>query len=124
MSSLVRSAGTESLTGIHWFAGVLATLTGIIHLYVGVVDGRPPITLAGIGFFVGMAVVLLGYRRRRVYIAGIVYTVLQIVLWAVNYGIVEGGAFTAVGILDKVVQLALVGALVYLYRYPTPDTAL
>jgi ABC-type amino acid transport system permease subunit len=101
---------TESVTSVHWVAVALAVLTGVIHVYVGAVRGRPSLLLAGLGFFGGIGLFLNGYRRRPLYVVGIVYVLIQIVIWT----IVNAGEYTTIGIVDKGVQLMLVGLLAYL----------
>jgi len=89
---------------------VLALLgvTAVTHLYAGVVEGAPPVLLAGVGFIGGMVLYLRGVRRHALTIAAIPYTAVQIPLWYVA----KAGNFTAVGYLDKAVQLVLVVLLV------------
>ena len=108
---------TDSLTGLHWLAIVLSVVTGVIHLVLGVRFAPEPLgvsfLLAGVGFLVGVALVLFDVRRRQVYLLGIPFTALQVVLYfVVNWPDVV----SPIGIGDKVVQVVLVGALVALYR--------
>lgn len=102
---------TESLTDFQWAAVGLAVLTGLIRIYVGTVRGRPSLLLAGLGFFGGIGLFLTEYRRRSLYIAGIVYILVQIVLWT----IVNTGEYTTIGFVDKSIQVILVGLLAYLH---------
>lgn len=102
---------TTSLRSAHWAALALALLTGVIHLYVGWERGRPSLALAGLGFFSGIAVFLRGYRRPLLYVLGVGYVVVQIVLWAVF----NAGEYTAIGYADKTVQAFLVALLASLY---------
>jgi hypothetical protein len=110
MSSRLRTA---SLTPLHWLAVALAALTGLIHVGIGIQFGDVLLLLAGLGFFGAIVLFLLDVNRRLLYLAGVPYTGLQFVLYFVqNWPNVVSPA----GILDKVVQLALVVALVVLYR--------
>ena len=109
--SSTRSFGTESITTLGWLAVALVVVTGAIHVYAGVVEGRIPVALAGVGFFGALALYLLNYRRRLLYLVGIVYTAVQLPLWYV----VKAGEFTTVGYVDKAVQVVLVLLLAYLY---------
>lgn len=102
---------TASLTGVHWLAVVLVVITGVLHVYAGVVDGRAPLVLAGVGFLVATVLFLADYRRRLLYLVGIVYTFVQIPIWYV----VKAGEYTTIGYVDKVAQVILVVVLVYLY---------
>lgn len=111
MASTIKSIKTESLTPIHWLVVGLIVITGVIHLYAGFVEGRIPVTLAGVGFLAGVGLFLFDYRRRVLYLVGIVYTGIQIPLWYVA----KVGDFTLLGYADKVVQIVIIALLVYLY---------
>lgn len=101
---------TQSLTTIHWFALLLVLLTGVIHVYAGVVEGRVPVSLAGVGFLGAAVLFLLDYRRSLLYPVGILYTAVQFPLW---YGL-KAGEFTTLGYVDKVIQAVIVLVLAYL----------
>jgi hypothetical protein len=110
------SLRTESLTTLHWVGVVLAAVTGVIHLFLGVSFIDSPLgwsfLFAGVGFLGGAGAVLVDYRRRLVYLLGIPFTAGQIVYWyAVN-----APDFGTLGIVDKVVQVLFVVVLVVLYR--------
>lgn len=108
---------TESLTRLHWVGIVLAIITGVVHLYFGVlaldtVQGAS-FVLAGIAFFVAVLLLLLDFRRRLLYLVGIPFTGIQVVLYFLfNWPDVLGPG----GIGDKVVQVSLIVILVVLYR--------
>lgn len=119
---------TKSFTGLHWLAVVLAAVTGLIHLFLGVTGllGSEVIgtglgiafLLAGLGFFGWIWLVLVDYRRRLLYAAGIPYTAIQIVLWyAFNFDSVSDMLANAgtMGYVDKVVQVVLIVVLAVLY---------
>jgi hypothetical protein len=108
---------TESLTRLHWVGIVLAIITGVVHLYFGVlaletVQGVS-FVLAGIAFFVAILLLLLDFRRRLLYLVGIPFTGIQVVLYfAFNWpNVLSPG-----GIGDKVVQVTLIAILIVLYR--------
>jgi hypothetical protein len=108
---------TGSLTGLHWLAILLSVVTGVIHLVLGVSFAPSPLgvsfLLAGVGFLVAVALVLVDVRRRQLYLLGIPFTALQVVLYfVVNWPDV----LSPVGVADKVAQVVLVAALVVLYR--------
>lgn len=115
MSSFETSIRTESLTPLHWVGVVLAVVTGVIHLFLGINFITQPIGWsflgATLGFFAGVAAVLLDFRRRLVYVLGIPFTAGQIVLWYV----VNSPDFSPLGIGDKVVQVALIVVITVLY---------
>lgn len=109
---------TASLTTAHWVGIALAAISGLVHLVLAVIwPGtvlRISFALAGLGFFGGIALVALNYRRRLLYLLGIHYTGVQIVLW---YLIVEPtlGTVGALDAIDKLTQVLLIGLLAYLY---------
>ena len=105
----------ESLTALHWLGILLAVVTGVLHLYLGVSFVTEPLgwsfLAAGIGFFVGAGAVVREYRRRIMYLLGIPFTGGQIVAWY----LVNAPNFSPLGIGDKVVQVILIVVLVVLY---------
>jgi hypothetical protein len=90
---------------------VLLAFTGVTHLYAGVVEGAPPVLLAGLGFFGGIGLYLRGYRRRLLTAAAVPFTAVQIPLWYV----VKAGNYTTVGYVDKVAQVLLLVCLGLLF---------
>jgi hypothetical protein len=102
---------TESLTMTHWFAILLVLATGVLHVYAGIVEGRIPVSLAGVGFLVAVTLFLANYRRSLLYPVGIVYTAVQIPLWYV----VKAGEYTTLGYVDKAIQAVLIVVLAFLY---------
>jgi hypothetical protein len=108
---------TESLTRLHWIGIVLALVTGVVHLYFGVLAldtlQGASFVLAGIAFFVAVLLLLLDFRRRLLYLVGVPFTGVQVVLYFVlNWpNVLNPG-----GIADKVVQVALIAILIVLYR--------
>jgi hypothetical protein len=115
---------TDSLTTLHWFAIALAALSGVIHLFLGVsgVTGTyisdqlgVAFLLAGLGFFGAVVLFLLDYRRRDLYLVGIPYTALQIVLYLwINQRV--DPALSPTEAIDKAAQILLIVVLVVLYR--------
>ncbi len=108
---LGRSVETDSLSTTHWLAILLVLVTGVIHIYSGIVEGRIPVTLAGVGFLAAVVVFLFDYRRSLLYLVGVLYTAVQLPLWYVA----KAGEFTTLGYIDKTVQVALILLLAYLY---------
>ncbi|ERH13873.1 MAG: hypothetical protein J07HB67_00126 [halophilic archaeon J07HB67] len=88
----------------------LLTLTGVFHLYAGIVEGAPPVLLAGLGFFGGVGLYLWGWRRQLLTVAAIPFTAIQIPLWYV----VKAGNFTPVGYADKFTQVVAIAVLIIL----------
>lgn len=98
------------LTGAHWVAVALIVVTGVLHIYAGIVEGRIPVALAGVGYAGALVLFFLNYRRKLLYAIGIPYTAIQIPLWIVvksEYGVVD--------YVDKAVQVVLIAVLAYLY---------
>lgn len=117
---------TESLTTLHWTAVGLAIITGIIHLALGVMyfPGTLPISflLAGFGFFGGVVLFLHDYRRRLLYLVGIPFIVLQIVLYLLINQQADPAVSPIEGI-DKVAQVLLIVLLVVFYRRETESNS-
>lgn len=115
----MTSLETESLTPLHWLAVVLAFVTGAIHFVLGIqfFPGAQPVAflLAGLGFFGAMVLFLLDYRRRLLYIVGVPFVALQIVLWLWLNQRVQP-AVSPIEVIDKGSQVLLIALLVVLYR--------
>jgi hypothetical protein len=109
--ALDASLETGSLSRTHWLVVLFALVTGGIHVYAGLVEGRTPVLLAGVGFFGAVVLFLVDYRRSLLYVLGIVYTAVQLPLWYV----VKAGEYTTLGYADKLIQVILIVLLVYLY---------
>ena len=93
VQALDASLETGSLTRTHWLAVLFALGTGGIHVYAGLVEGRIPVLLAGVGFFGAVVLFFVDYRRTLLYILGIIYTAVQFPLWYV----VKAGEYTTLG---------------------------
>lgn len=110
---------TETLTSLHWIAVALSAISGIIHLALGVMffPGIQPVAfvLAGLGFFGAIALFLLDYRRRLLYLVGVPFIGLQIVLYLILNQQVDP-AISPVEAADKAAQAVLIVILVLLYR--------
>lgn len=107
----------QSLSSLDYVAVVLAATTGVIHLYEGVEDWGEGVigilfVLAGLGFFGAIGLLLLGFRKRPLYLAGIVYTGIQFVAYFV---LRWPDVSEAIGLFDKAVQFALIVVLAALY---------
>jgi hypothetical protein len=88
----------------------LVVITGGLHLFAGVVEGRAPVALAGIGYAGALVLFFLNYRRRLLYLIGIPYTAVQFPLW-----IVAKSEYGTIDYVDKAVQVLLILVLIYLY---------
>ncbi|MGB9957358.1 hypothetical protein ACOZ4B_13335 [Haloferax prahovense] len=117
-----RGAG-DGLTRLHYVGVGLAAVTGVIHLVLGAgalaASLADPLGIAFIGAAAGFAAGIVGILRgderlrSRVVLLGIPFTAGQVVLYvALNWPDIFGIG----GIVDKLVQLALLAVLVELYR--------
>lgn len=110
----------SSITTTHWVAIGLAIVTGLVHLVLGI--GFLPhwmgvvFVLAALGFFGAIVLFWLDFRRRLLYLAGVPYTGVQIVLWYALNQPMTVGDLTPAEVIDKVAQVLLIGTLVVLYR--------
>jgi hypothetical protein len=87
-------------------------------VYAGIVEGRIPVALAGVGYAGALVLFLSDYRRRLLSLIGIPYTAVQFPLWIVaksEYGVVD--------YVDKAVQAVLILVLIYLYLNTPSDPA-
>jgi peptidoglycan/LPS O-acetylase OafA/YrhL len=117
--SVTDRIDTSSLTWIHWLAGALALLSGVIHLVLGIQFwGDPtsgPFVLAGLGFFAGVGLALVDYRRRLLYLVGVVFVLAQVVAYYyINH--LNDPAISPVEGIDKAAQVVLIVLLLVLYR--------
>ena len=112
----------QTLTPLHYLGVLLAVVSGLIHLRLGVGFISSPLGIsflfAGIVFLAAAAAILANYRRRLLYGLGIPFTAGQIVIWyVVNFPV--GSVPTDVGTLgaiDKIAQVLLVVVLIALLQ--------
>lgn len=99
------------MSRMHWLGASLAAITGAVHLYMYWSQEYLPFLLAGLGFFGAVALLVVGFHRRLLYVVGVPYTLAQIGAW-LAFDMPE----FYLGVADKLVQVALIAVLVYLYR--------
>lgn len=116
----MESLNAGSLSGLEWLGLLFAAVSGAVHLVIGVGMLPSPLAvsfvLAGLGFAGAIALILLDRRRRLVYAAGVPFVGLQIGLWAVLNGVLNGTlivAIDAIQVVDKVAQVGLVALCLY-----------
>jgi|AntRauTorcE11898_2_1112593.scaffolds.fasta_scaffold18446_2 hypothetical protein len=111
------SYGIESLSSLDWIAIVLALATGVIHLYLYMTEDWLPLLLAGAGFLgaVGLLIALPNYRH-WLYPVGALFVAAQIA----GYLLLPLGPLW-IGVLDKVIQVALIVVLIQLFRISGRD---
>lgn len=100
-----------SVSSVHLFVALLALFTAAVHLYLFLEHGSLIMLFAGLGFLGGIGLFFVGINRQYLYLFGILFTAVQILLW-VNDGMPHLGSF---GLIDKVVQTLLIVTLGYLY---------
>ncbi|WP_227356045.1 DUF7475 family protein [Haladaptatus salinisoli] len=100
-----------SVSSVHLFVALLALFTAAVHLYLFLEHGSLIMLFAGLGFLGGIGLFFVGINRQYLYLVGILFTAVQILLW-VNDGMPHLGSF---GLIDKVVQTLLIVTLGYLY---------
>ncbi|MFB6139300.1 MAG: hypothetical protein ABEJ26_02555 [Halosimplex sp.] len=106
------SYGVGSLRTLDWVAIALATVTGVTHLYLYTTEDWLPFLLAGAGFFGAIALlVALPRYRHWLYPLGALFVLSQIV----GYLLLPLGPLW-LGVLDKVIQVALIAVLAQLFR--------
>jgi hypothetical protein len=120
MSLIDSRLSLSSLTPLHWLGILMALISAVIHLVLGV-SFLPhwmgfTFLLAAGGFLGGIVLLLVGFRRRLLYLVGIPYTAVQIVGWYVVNQPAGVADLTASGVIDKVAQLVLIVVVVVLYR--------
>lgn len=98
------------MTSAHWVGALLATVTGVIHLYLFWEQGFPGFLFAGVVYLAAVVAVLLNLYRRVLYVLGVPFTAGQIALW-----FVQGMPDMSIAIVDKPVQVLLILVLVYLF---------
>ena len=107
-----------SFTNLQWLAVALVVVTGVLHVYAGLVEGRIPVALAGVGYAGALVLFLFDYRRRLFYLIGIPYTAVQFPLW-----IVAKSEYGTIDYVDKAVQVVLILVLIYLYLNTPSESA-
>jgi|AntRauTorcE11898_2_1112593.scaffolds.fasta_scaffold63400_1 hypothetical protein len=101
---------SRKMSWAHWVAAALATLTGVIHLFLYWNQGFVAFLFAGVVFLGAVAALLLNVYRRLLYALGIPFTAGQIAIWAA-----QGMPDMGVAIFDKPIQLVLILVLGYLF---------
>ena len=118
------SAAPQSLGSLHYAGILLAVVSGVIHLVLGVNFAPSGMGIAflfaGVVFLAAVVGVVRNYRRRLLYQLGLPFTAGQIGLWYVVNFVSGSKSFPAdvgtLGAVDKVTQVLLLGVLVLLLR--------
>ena len=118
----MAESGVRAATGLTPLRGgivVLALATAIIHIVLAVPLNLIGFYLNGVGYIVLAAALCLpqaGRYRRPIRWLFMGYTALTIVLW-----IVLGWPYTAIGYIDKAIEIALLGLLSVDHRRSSHD---
>ena len=108
---------TATLTPLHWLAGLLVVVTGLIHLVLGIVSLPDTLgiafVLAGLGYAGGLYLALIDWRRPAVYLVGVLFTAVQVVAYyVINF---QNDGLSPIEGVDKAAQLLLIVVLLVLY---------
>jgi len=109
------SLDLEELTPLHWVGIVAALVTAGVHLVLAFDTGGTYGALflvAAAGFLFGVAAMLVGWRRRSLYLLGTLFTAGQIVWW---YAANDVPPVSPAEGIDKAVQAVFVVVLAVLY---------
>ena len=116
-----QAAPKQYPTGLLNGALVLAAITGILHLYIGlVVVGGPyglmmgiPLDLIGLVYFGGVGLVSANYRRDLWLKVGLGWVVLVLVLWALTatLNVTGSGSRDILAYVDKADEIVLLGVI-------------
>jgi len=94
---------------------VLATLTAVLHLYIGLlVYGIPlgvPLVLIALVYLGGISLIAANKRRDRWLKISIYWVVLVIVLWAISAAANAPNTNITLAYADKAVEFVLLGIL-------------
>ncbi|UHQ99258.1 hypothetical protein HYG81_25825 (plasmid) [Natrinema zhouii] len=101
-----------SLTPLYLIGLLLAAITGVVHLWLGIEKGSPALFIAGIGFAIGIIAVVVDIRRQTIVRLGIPFTAVQ----AVYYLATHFDQITWVSATDKLVQVGLIAVLIVIDR--------
>jgi hypothetical protein len=107
---------------LQWSIIALAVATAIIHIVLAFTESRVPFLLNGIGYLALVAALYLPLpqldgRRGLVRFALIGYTALTVGLWFLR------GEPTEIALLDKAIELALIGLVLLEQRRARAATA-
>jgi hypothetical protein len=114
----------KTLTPLHYAGVVLAVVSGLIHLRLGVSFAPSPLGLsflfAGVVFVAASVAVVADYRRRLLYRLGVPFTAGQIVLWYYANFVAGPKSFPGdvgtIGAVDKIAQVLFLVVLAGLLR--------
>ncbi|HZY46388.1 MAG TPA: hypothetical protein VFE96_01210, partial [Candidatus Bathyarchaeia archaeon] len=111
----VSAPTVRKTTGLLKAALVLAVVTAIFHLYIGLVTyGIPlgiPLVLIALVYLGGASMIAVNYRQELWLKVGLGWVVLVIVLWALSAAVMAPNTMTLLAFLDKGIEVVLLGLL-------------
>jgi hypothetical protein len=120
-SSSTIKAPTTYPKGLLGTALVLAAVTAVLHLYIGIlVYGIPlgvPLILIALVYLGGIGLIGANNRRALWFKIGIYWVIIVIVLWAASAAVNAPNTNTLLAYADKAVEFILLGILL---RMRTP----
>lgn len=113
--SVERGVQREGLTAVHWVGILLAAVTGLVHLALGLMTLPSVLGVASIGafggFVFGIGLVLWGIRPWWLYVLGLPFVGTQILLWYLLNEPQTISDISALAAVDKTVQFLLLVVL-------------
>src|SRR5207245_10910321 len=105
-------------------APVLAAVTALIHLYIGIlVYGIPlgvPLILIALVYLGGIGLIAVNNRRERWLKIGIYWIIIVIVLWAASAAVNAPNTNIPLAYVDKAVEFILLGILLRMRTERSP----
>lgn len=100
----------SEVNSAHLAAIGLVLLSAAIHFYLFLQHSEVQMLLAGLGFLGAVGLFFAGVSRRLLYLLGLPYVAVQLVLWY-SAGMPHLHSY---GLLDKIAQVLLIGTFSYL----------
>lgn len=90
---------------------VLGTATSAVHVYIGLRLGERHFLLLGAGLFAGVVVFFTSFWKPVMHLVGVIYITVLLVVW-----LLDGMRLLLLGLVDGIVQLALIVTLFYHFQ--------
>ena len=114
-TSAATNRPTSYSKGLLETALVLAAVTAVLHLYIGIlVYGIPlgvPLVLIALVYLGGIGLIAVNNRRERWLKIGIYWVIIVIVLWAASAAVNAPNTNIPLAYVDKAVEFILLGIL-------------
>ncbi len=116
---MAQSVPREYNKPLLYGALALATITAIVHLYTGIMNGIPlgvPLILIALVYLGGVGLIAANYRRDLFIKVGIGWVLLLLILWAASEVVTDvGGTRLLLTFVDKGLEVVLLILLVGLW---------